>query len=122
MKITKVAYEKTFNLGNYQNEKIRVEIDVVDGENPQEVIRKARDFVDLNSVAVAEKVSRMDQILANPDEYTGRELKGAKDFLAAHSAKLAEMGVGGAPVLTHESKEYKGGGEFQMPDGMDIDK
>lgn len=46
MKITVVKYEKLHNLGNYENEKVGVEITVGDDDHPGDVLLEARKFVD----------------------------------------------------------------------------
>jgi len=45
MKATKIYYKKLFNLGNFQNEEIGVEIEVEYGERAVDVLQKARQFV-----------------------------------------------------------------------------
>lgn len=45
MQITRVAYEACFNLGNYENEKIRIEATIAEGENSDDVIAALRDKV-----------------------------------------------------------------------------
>lgn len=45
MKATKIYYEKCFNLGNLENEKIGIELIVEDGELAKDVRQKAKDFV-----------------------------------------------------------------------------
>ena len=45
MKATKIYYKKLFNLGNFQNEEIGVEIEVENGERAVDVLRKAKQFV-----------------------------------------------------------------------------
>ena len=45
MKATKIYYKKLFNLGNFQNEEIGVEIEVENGERAVDVLQKARQFV-----------------------------------------------------------------------------
>ncbi len=45
MKITTVSYEAIANLGNYENEKIKLEAVVEDGDNWEECLEKIRDNV-----------------------------------------------------------------------------
>ena len=42
MQIEKVSYHKTFNLGNYSNEKIGIDIIITDGENPLDAFAGGR--------------------------------------------------------------------------------
>ncbi len=46
MKTKSVHYSKVFNLGDYQNEKIGVDIEIEEGDQVQNVIDKAKDFVE----------------------------------------------------------------------------
>ena len=46
MKATKIYYQKCFNLGNYQNEVVGIELEVGDGEKAIDVLEKAKQFVD----------------------------------------------------------------------------
>jgi hypothetical protein len=41
----KVTYERLFNLGNYNNERIALEDDVRDGETPEEAYQRLRSTV-----------------------------------------------------------------------------
>lgn len=45
MKLTTVKYEKTFNLGNYETERIAAEAIVEDGEDPEYVLNELKIFV-----------------------------------------------------------------------------
>lgn len=44
MDIKTIKYERTFNLGNYENEKIAVEANVEVGENKEAVLQKLKDW------------------------------------------------------------------------------
>lgn len=46
MKTLSVSYHKVFNLGDYSNEKIGVDIQLEPGDNVQDATNKARDFVE----------------------------------------------------------------------------
>jgi len=45
MKLTTVRYEKTFNLGNYETERIAAEASVEEGECPDYVLQELKMFV-----------------------------------------------------------------------------
>jgi Tfp pilus assembly protein PilO len=45
MHISKVSYQKTFNLGSYTSEKIGVELDINEGEDAKLALDKARKLV-----------------------------------------------------------------------------
>lgn len=45
MKATKIFYKRLFNLGNYQNEEIGIEVEIEDGEKAIDVFQKAKQFI-----------------------------------------------------------------------------
>lgn len=45
MEIKLIRYERVFNLGNYQTEKLGVEVEVSVGDDPSEVMDNAKKFV-----------------------------------------------------------------------------
>jgi len=45
MKATKIYYKKLFNLGNFQNEEVGIEIEIEEGEKAADVLKKAKQFV-----------------------------------------------------------------------------
>lgn len=85
MKIQTIQYHKVFNLGNYSNEKIGVDIVIAEGEDPLEAFAEAKRlvekshkfFIDLPSYERAKTVKN------NPDDFTGREVKAAEDVIRA---------------------------------------
>ena len=47
MKVKKILYEKLFNLGNFENEKIGIEIEVEGNEEARDALNKPKIFVEL---------------------------------------------------------------------------
>ena len=45
MRATKITYERVHNLGNYENERVGIEIQIDEGEKADEALRLARIFV-----------------------------------------------------------------------------
>jgi len=45
MKATKIYYKRLFNLGNFQNEEIGIEIQIEEGEKAIDVLQKAKLFI-----------------------------------------------------------------------------
>jgi hypothetical protein len=45
MRATKILYERVHNLGNYENERVGIEIELDEGEKADEALRLARIFV-----------------------------------------------------------------------------
>lgn len=72
MKATKIYYQKCFNLGNYQNEVIGIELEVEAGEKASKVMEMARHFVNSESVSRA----------------TGKQVKEAREFLEKNTGEL----------------------------------
>jgi hypothetical protein len=46
MQFERVTYHKTFNLGNYQSEKIGVDIVLTEEDTPEDAMEQAKDFVE----------------------------------------------------------------------------
>ena len=83
MKANKVFYQKCSNLGNYSNEVIGIELTVEEGEKAEDVLARAKDFVNIKSEASPEarRFESAKRILATPDDYTGKEVKEARALL-----------------------------------------
>lgn len=92
MKATHIEYSKVFNLGNYSNEKIGITLEVEQGDDPQKVLEHARAFVTLNAAEVKEKIAHAQRVLADPDNHTGYEVKGAERYLENIQAMKDDLG------------------------------
>lgn len=81
MIVKNVIYNKVFSLGNYENEKIGVEIEVQEGDDIQQVMQKARQFVEFNHSVngYINQIDQCDHIIKNPDDFTGSQVKKAID-------------------------------------------
>ncbi|MCU6767360.1 hypothetical protein OCV73_00085 [Barnesiella propionica] len=92
MKATKIYYQKCFNLGNYQNEVVGIELEIEEGEKALEALEKAKTFVESRDFAkaVIEEYDKYYQIANDPDNYTGREVKHANEYLSKY-AKAEEL-------------------------------
>ena len=82
MKVTSLQYHKVFNLGNYSNEKIGIEINLEENENPQVVLDEARRFVELNSPDFRAKIEKAQRIIEHPEHYNYGEVEDAKKLLS----------------------------------------
>lgn len=80
MKTSSIHYSKVFSLGNFQNEKIGVDIEVQEGDDVQSVIQQARNFVEFNHKlnGLQTEISECDRVINNPDEFTGAQIRRAK--------------------------------------------
>lgn len=85
MKIETIQYQKTFNLGNYSNEKIGVEIKVGDGEDPLDAFAEAKKLVEKSHKFFQEMpyYERAKRMVDNPDDHLGKDVKAAKEVVAA---------------------------------------
>lgn len=90
MKTQSVSYSKVFNLGNYSNEKIEVAIELEPGDNPAQVLDKARNFAEQQHKLNKEKERYLQacDILTRQDDYTGNQLKQAQSFKDEYEAML----------------------------------
>lgn len=84
MQIEKISYHKTFNLGNYSNEKIGVDILLAPGENPLDAFAEAKKQVEKSHKFFQDSPAyeRAKQVVATPDDYTGREVKAAGELVS----------------------------------------
>lgn len=83
MKVKTVSYSKVFSLGNYENEKLGVEFEIADGDDVQKAMQKAREFVEFNHKlnGVVNEQAECEHVISNPDDFTGTQVKRAKDRL-----------------------------------------
>lgn len=89
MKATKIYYQKCFNLGNYQNEVVGIELKVEEGEKAVDVLEKAKQFVESKDflAAAIQEYENCLRIVNNHDDYTGRQVREANEFLAKYENK-----------------------------------
>jgi len=92
MKVKTVSYSKVFSLGNYENEKLGVEFDITEGDDVQKAMQKAREFVEFNHKlnGVVNEQAQCEHVVNNPDEFTGNQVKRAKDRLDAINEMLSK--------------------------------
>jgi thioredoxin-like negative regulator of GroEL len=67
MKCTRIYYEKCFNLGNYQNEKIGVEIELAEDESATKALEAAKKFVESHNPKASMKLEEAKRIVASPN-------------------------------------------------------
>ena len=81
MKVQTITYHKVFSLGNYENEKIGVEIEVHEGDDVQKAIQQARDFVEFNHKlnGMHNDLQQCEYVINNPDEFTVNQVKQARE-------------------------------------------
>lgn len=81
MKTTKISYSKVFSLGNYENEKLGVEIEIQEGDDVQKAIQQARQFVEYNHKlnGLSSELSQCEHVVNNPEDFTGAQVRRAKE-------------------------------------------
>jgi hypothetical protein len=92
MEITQVSYHKVFNLGNYSNEKIGIDIKLQPGENPLDAFAEAKRIVEKSHSFFTDlpKYEQAQRVNNNPDDFTGREVKAAHEIIAAFKANYPD--------------------------------
>jgi hypothetical protein len=84
MKVTIVRFEKLINLGNYENQKLGVEVQLDEGETPSEAIKRAKAFVESHlapKVDTNYDIEQAKRIVANPDDYAPKKVREAQTLL-----------------------------------------
>jgi len=66
MKARIIRYERLYNLGNFEHEKIAIEIEIEEGETASEVLRRAQDFCRLKSEDFARKIEHARACVHDP--------------------------------------------------------
>lgn len=92
MKVNTVTYSKVFSLGNYENEKIGTEIEIQEDDDVQKCLQTAREFVEYNHKlnGLVSELSQCEHVVNNPDEFTGSQVKRAKDRMDAIQESIAK--------------------------------
>lgn len=88
MRATKIYYKRLFNLGNYQNEEIGIEIEIQEGEKAIEVLQKAKLFIaGLDPKNENErKYNEAIEVLKNKDVYSYKKVTEAEETVRIYEA------------------------------------
>jgi len=81
MKATRIYYEKCFNLGNYQNEKVGIEIELAADETATQALDAAKKFVEANNPRNAAKLEEAYRIVAYPNSHSYSEVVNAQELI-----------------------------------------
>lgn len=92
MEIQTVVYHKVFNLGNYSNEKIGIEMKLQPGENPIDAFAEAKKIVEKSHKFFQDLpvYERAQQVQKNADDHTGREVKASQEVIIAFEANYPD--------------------------------
>lgn len=111
MKIQTIQYHKVFNLGNYSNEKIGVDVVIAEGEDPLDAFAEAKRLVEKSHKFFQDlpTYERAKEIIAHPDDHTGRTVKQAQEAIKAFEQNYPDyMNKFSMPVSrTLEQGEYR---------------
>ncbi len=80
-KITTISYSKVFNLGDFQNEKIGVEVELSPGDDATKALTEAKKFVEFSSSTFIDKYNQCKKIVENQGDYTINKVNAARDFI-----------------------------------------
>lgn len=103
MKTTSVEYSKTFNLGNYSNEKIGVVIELQHGigetvadamAHAKREVEKAHHF--FKQLPHYEKSLEIEK---NPADYTGRQVTEAKELIEVFNSNYKDYMTNMGPIV-----------------------
>ncbi|WP_420147059.1 hypothetical protein [Spirosoma sp.] len=113
MKIQTITYHKVFNLGNYQNEKIGIEIALEAGDDPVKCHMEAVKYVEHAHKFQTEypKYERAKQMAADPMNHRGYEVEQAKQMVAVFEETYKQfLNAYGEPMIaipeTTDNSEY----------------
>jgi hypothetical protein len=95
MRATRVSFLRTVNLGNYENVRLMVELEIGEGEGAAAAMDAARRFIqrearkhDPNAQDEVERwhqrTAQVQAILANQENYTLRQVREAQNWLQTH--------------------------------------
>jgi len=88
MKVKNVKFTKCFNLGNYQNEVIGIEIEPEEGERAEDVIKQAKLFVERESQKFVKDLEQAKLVVSNEDRFITGVVKSAKALIDSSEAEL----------------------------------
>ena len=84
MEVTKIEYSRLYSLGNFEHERISVEVTLRDDETPHQAVCRAREFVKKeheHKPIAATEIASARRIVENPDAYTGYQVKEARKIV-----------------------------------------
>lgn len=93
MKIEKISYHKTFNLGNYSNEKIGIDILLSPEDDPIKVFAEAKKQVEKSHRFFQDlpQYEKAKQMASDPQNYTGNQVENSKKVIAAFEINYGDF-------------------------------
>lgn len=89
MKALTVRYERLKSTGNFEHEKVAIEVQVEEGETAQQALAAAREFVNrsLPDPKREQDLMRAKNILAKPDVHYVRDVRWAEEFMSGKTTE-----------------------------------
>lgn len=82
MRPVKIFYQRLIATGNYEHERIGIEIELDEGDTATDALNRAKQFIDSQNTANKQcdvnKMQRLTLVVNNPDDYTGTQVKEAQ--------------------------------------------
>ena len=95
VKAIEVSYKRVISTENYSNVEIGIKLTVEAGEKAQDVLEKAKEFVDrqldLKKESYSYKVELYKKILMNPNAYQYKEVIDAQKFMKEYEEKQKQL-------------------------------
>lgn len=93
MKVKNVSYSKVFPLGGYSNEKIGVEIEVGENENPVEALFEAKKYVERSHLFNKQynDYEEARKVMKDEANYNGNQRKQANTFVEDFEANFKDF-------------------------------
>ncbi len=94
MKAKKVIYSRLVSLGNYENAKFEIELELEEGEKAADAFNLAKEFIE-NRVKVAKiplyKKDEALRMVNDPDNYIGNDVKEARELIKTINLETEDL-------------------------------
>ena len=94
MKVTTVEYSKVINLGNYENEKIGLVVELEENETPSDALIRCRNYV--KALSPRNKPSEFNyqeakELVLRTDDFTPKKIKEFQDTIDRYELSTFEF-------------------------------
>lgn len=94
MKAIRVVYSRLVSLGNFENAKFEIELEIEDGETASQAFNLAKEFIE-NRVKVAKtplyKKEEALRKINDPDNFTGNDVKEARELIKSINLEQEDL-------------------------------
>jgi hypothetical protein len=121
MKVKNVSYSKVFPLGGYSNEKIGVEIEVGENENPVEALFEAKKYVERSHLFNKQyrDYEEAQRIIKDEANFTGNQRKQANTFVEDFEANFNDFLSTAAKIKQLSMLHPKTNDDLSQPEEAD---